>query len=210
VVHENRGLQPHIRDVARRAATAGYVALAIGGTPATEDEARQKFAQMEPPVALADALKTIEYLRGRPDATGKVGVVGFCWGGSMVNQIAASGADIQAAVVFYGGSPPVERVPAIRAPLLMHYAGLDERVNATVPGFEAALKAAGKPYTLHMFEGVNHRSTTTRAAPATTPRRPGWPGRARSSSSTAPSGDPSGGDREARRPRGGPTARRGA
>jgi carboxymethylenebutenolidase len=162
LIHENRGLQPHIRDVARRAATAGHVALApdlmsaIGGTPATEDEARARFARMEPPVALADALKSIDYLRGRPDATGKVGVVGFCWGGGLVNQIAASGADIQAAVVFYGVSPAPDRVPAIRAPVLLHYAGLDERVNATVPGFEAALKAAGKPYTLHRYEGVNH------------------------------------------------------
>lgn len=162
VIHENRGLQPHIRDVARRAALAGYVALApdlmsaIGGTPATEDEARTKFAQVEVPVAFADALKSIEYLRGRPDAVGKVGVVGFCWGGSMVGRIAASGADVQAAVVFYGSAPPAEQVPAIKTPLLLHYAGIDERVNATVPPFEAALKAAGKPYTIYMYEGAQH------------------------------------------------------
>jgi carboxymethylenebutenolidase len=162
VIHENRGLQPHIRDVARRAAVAGYVALApdlmsaIGGTPASEDEARTKFAQVEMPVALADALKAIEYLRSRPESTGKVGVVGFCWGGTMAGQIAASGADLQAAVVFYGTAPPAEKVAAIRAPLLLHYAGLDERVNATVPAFEAALQKAGKPYTLHMYEGAQH------------------------------------------------------
>jgi carboxymethylenebutenolidase len=162
VIHENRGLQPHIRDVARRAAVAGYVALApdlmsaIGGTPASEDEARTKFAQVQAPVALADALKSVDHLRSRPDATGKVGVVGFCWGGSMVGQIAASGADVQAAVVFYGSAPPVEKVAAIKAPLLLHYAGLDERVNATVPAFEEALKRAGTRYTLHMYEGVNH------------------------------------------------------
>jgi carboxymethylenebutenolidase len=162
VIHENRGLQPHIRDVARRAALAGFVALApdlmsaIGGTPATEDEARTKFAQVEVPVAFADALKSIEYLRGRPDAAGKIGVVGFCWGGSMVGRIAASGADVQSAVVFYGTAPAVEQVPAIKTPLLLHYAGIDERVNATVPAFEAALKAAGKPYTLHMYEGAQH------------------------------------------------------
>ncbi len=162
VIHENRGVQPHIRDVARRAAIAGYVALApdlmsaIGGTPASEDEARTRFAQVEARVALADALKAIDYLRSRPDATGRVGVVGFCWGGGMVGQIAASGADVQAAVVFYGVAPPLDKVPAIKAPLLLHYAGLDERVNATVPPFEAALKAARKTYTLHMYDGVNH------------------------------------------------------
>jgi carboxymethylenebutenolidase len=108
------------------------------------------------PVALADALKAIEYLRSRPESTGKVGVVGFCWGGTMAGQIAASGADLQAAVVFYGTAPPAEKVAAIRAPLLLHYAGLDERVNATVPAFEAALQKAGKPYTLHMYEGAQH------------------------------------------------------
>jgi carboxymethylenebutenolidase len=162
VIHENRGLQPHIRDVARRAALAGYVALApdlmsaVGGTPATEDEARTAFARVEAPVALADALKSIDYLRSRPDATGKVGVVGFCWGGGMVGRIATAGADVQAGTVFYGVAPPLEQVPAIKGALLLHYAGVDERVNATVPPFEAALKAAGKPYTLHMYDGVQH------------------------------------------------------
>jgi carboxymethylenebutenolidase len=162
VIHENRGLQPHIRDVARRAAVAGYVALApdfmspIGGTPPTEDEARTKFAGVQIPVALADALKSTAYLRGRPDTNGKVGIVGFCWGGGMVGQIAAAGDDVQAAVVFYGVAPPLDKVPAIKAPLLLHYAGIDDRVNATVPPFEAALKAAGKTYTLHVYEGVNH------------------------------------------------------
>ena len=162
VIHENRGLQPHIRDVARRAALAGYVALApdlmsaVGGTPPSEDEARTRFARVEVPVALADALTSTDYLRARPDTNGKVGVVGFCWGGSMVGQVAAAGAEIQAAVVFYGSAPPIDKVPAIKAPLLLHYAGIDERVNATVPRFEAALKAAGKAYTLHMYEGVNH------------------------------------------------------
>jgi carboxymethylenebutenolidase len=162
VIHENRGLQPHIRDVARRAALAGFVALApdlmsaIGGTPPNDDEARTRFAQLELPVALADALKSSDYLRGRPDTNGKVGIVGFCWGGGLVGQVAAAGAPIQAAVVFYGVAPPIDKVPAIKAPLLLHYAGIDERVNATVPRFEAALKDARKTYTLHMYEGVNH------------------------------------------------------
>ncbi|HEV8677124.1 MAG TPA: dienelactone hydrolase family protein [Methylomirabilota bacterium] len=162
VIHENRGVQPHIRDVARRAALAGYVTLApdlmsaVGGTPASEDEARTRFARVELPVALADALKSIEYLRARPDATGKVGVVGFCWGGSLVGEIAAAGADVQAGVVFYGIAPPLDKVSAIKAPLLLHYAGLDDRVNATVPPFEDALKKAGKTYTLHVYEGTKH------------------------------------------------------
>jgi len=163
VIHENRGLHPHLRDVARRASIAGYVALApdllsaIGGTPANQDEALAKFPQIrEAPFALADALKSIDYLRGRPDASGKVGVVGFCWGGGIVGQIAASGADVNAAVVFYGAAPPLDKVPAIRASLLLHYAGNDGFVNPTVPPFEAALKAGGKTYTLHMYEGVQH------------------------------------------------------
>lgn len=162
VIHENRGLQPHIRDVARRAALAGYVALApdfmsaVGGTPPSEDEARTRFAGVQLPVALADALKSTAYLRGRPDTTGKAGIVGFCWGGGIVGQIAAAGDDVQAAVVFYGVAPPLDKVRAIKAPLLLHYAGIDERVNATVPRFEGALKEAGKAYTLHTYEGVNH------------------------------------------------------
>jgi carboxymethylenebutenolidase len=163
VIHENRGLHPHIKDVARRFGVAGYVALApdlmsaIGGTPANQDEAAAKFAQIrEAPVALADALKSVDYLRSRPDATGKVGVVGFCWGGGMVGQVVASGADVNAGVVFYGRAPQTDKVAAIRAALLLHYAGIDEGVNATVPLFEAALKNGGKTYTLHMYEGVQH------------------------------------------------------
>jgi carboxymethylenebutenolidase len=163
VIHANRGVQPHIKDVVRRVALAGYVALApdllssVGGTPANEDEARVRFEQISrAPVVLADALKSIDYLRARPDVSGKVGVVGFCWGGGLVGQIAASGADINAAVVFYGPAPAVDKVPAIRAPLLLHYAGNDGFVNPTVPPFEAALKTTGKTYTLYMYEGAQH------------------------------------------------------
>lgn len=163
VIHENRGLHPHIKDVSRRLAVAGYVALApdllsaIGGTPANEDEALAKFPQIrEAPFALADALKSIDYLRGRPDASGKIGAVGFCWGGGIVGQVAASGADINAGVVFYGPAPALDKVAAIRAPLLLHFAGNDGFVNPSVPPFEAALKAAGKTYTLYTYEGVQH------------------------------------------------------
>lgn len=163
VIHENRGLHPHIKDVARRLALAGYVALApdllssVGGTPASEDEAMARFAQIrQSPVALADALKSVDYLDSRPDGTGKIGIVGFCWGSGIVGEVAASGADVEAVVIFYGVAPPLDKVPAIRAPLLLHYAGNDGFVNPTVPPFEAALKAAGKTYTIYTYEGAQH------------------------------------------------------
>ena len=172
VIHENRGLHPHIMDVARRFATVGYVALApdllssVGGTPASEDEALAKFAQIrQSPASLADALASVDYLRARPDATGKVGVVGFCWGGGIANEIAASGANIGAAVVFYGATPALDKVPAIRAPLLLHYAGNDGFVNPTVPAFEAALKANGKTYTMYTYEGTQHAFHNDTAGP---------------------------------------------
>lgn len=172
VIHENRGLHPHIMDVTRRFATVGYVALApdllssVGGTPASEDEALAKFAQIrQSPAALADALASVDYLRARPDATGKVGVVGFCWGGGIANEIAASGAGIGAAVVFYGAAPALDKVPAIRAPLLLHYAGNDGFVNPTVPAFEAALKANGKTYTMYTYEGTQHAFHNDTAGP---------------------------------------------
>jgi carboxymethylenebutenolidase len=162
VIHENRGLTPYIEDVARRAALAGYVALApdflssVGGTPASEDEAMAGFAKLQLPVAQADAVKTVAYLRGRADVTAKIGAVGFCWGGGMVNALATNAPELTAGVAFYGVAPPLEKVPDIKAALLLHYAGLDDRVNATRPGYEDALKKAGVSYTIYVYEGVNH------------------------------------------------------
>jgi carboxymethylenebutenolidase len=162
VIHENRGLTPHIEDVARRAALVGFVALApdllsyMGGTPANQDAARDAFAKMDRAVAVKDAAAAIAYLRGRPDSNGKVGAVGFCWGGGTVNRVATAAPDLTAAVVFYGDAPPADDVKNIKAKMLMHYASLDARINGMVPGYETALKAAGVSYTAHMYEGVNH------------------------------------------------------
>jgi carboxymethylenebutenolidase len=172
VIHENRGLQPHIRDVARRAALAGHVALApdfmspIGGTPQGEDEARVNFSGVQPTVALANALKTVAYLNDRPDViAGRIGAVGFCWGGALVGQIAAAGAELRGGVVFYGLAPPLEKVPSVRMPLQIHLAGLDERVNASQGPFESALKAEGKPVATFVYPGVNHAFHNDTAGP---------------------------------------------
>jgi carboxymethylenebutenolidase len=162
VVHENRGLNPHIEDVTRRLATDGFLALAVdflspvGGTPTDEDKAREMIGQLDQDQVVADAKAAVEWLKARPDSNGKVGIVGFCWGGGVVGRVATAVPDLAAGVVFYGRVPPLDAVPNIKAPLLLHYAGLDERINADVLAFEAALKAAGKPYTLHMYQGANH------------------------------------------------------
>jgi carboxymethylenebutenolidase len=162
VIHENRGLMPHIQDVARRVALAGYVALApdlmsaSGGTPDDEEKARVEFAKVDLAVARNDAVAAIAYLKSRPDATGRIGVVGFCWGGGMVNYLATAVPDLGAGVVYYGRTPPREDVAKIKAPLLLHYAGLDEALTSTVPAYEQALKDAGKSYTLYVYPGVNH------------------------------------------------------
>ncbi len=162
VIHENRGLNPHIEDVARRLGVAGFLALApdalspLGGTPADEDKARDLIGQLNLVQTRQNYEAAVTYLAGRPDCTGKVGCVGFCWGGSIVNQVAVHSATLAAAVAFYGQAPKAEDVPQIHARLLLHYAGLDSRINAGVPGYEAALKAAGKRYEMHRYEGVNH------------------------------------------------------
>jgi carboxymethylenebutenolidase len=162
VIHQNRGLNPHIADVARRVALAGYVALApdfmspLGGTPADEDEAMKDFPKVQVSVAVADAVKAVTYLKSRPDVTGKIGVVGFCWGGGMVNRLAVSAPDLGAGVAYYGIAPPLDKVPNIKAALLLHYGALDDRVNATRPGYEEALKKAGVSYTAYAYEGANH------------------------------------------------------
>lgn len=162
VVHENRGLNPHIEDIARRVALGGFNALAVdflsplGGTPTDEDRARELIGQLDAAGVVADAAGAIAFLRAREDSNGKVGIVGFCWGGGVVGRVATAQPDLDAGVVFYGIQPPAEQVAAIRAPLLLHYAGQDERINAGIPAFEEALKSAGKTYTLHIYEGTQH------------------------------------------------------
>lgn len=162
VIHENRGLNPHIRDVARRMALEGFVALApdflspLGGTPEDEDEARLMFGQLDRERTVANGVAAIAYLEGLEDTNGKVGAVGFCWGGGMVNSLAVNTPALDAAVAYYGAQPDPGGVERIEAPLLLHYAGLDERINAGIDAFREALEAAGKEHTIHMYEGVNH------------------------------------------------------
>jgi len=162
VIHENRGLNAHIEDVTRRAAKAGYLAIApnalapLGGTPANEDEARAKFQQLKAEDNLQNFIKVFDYIPSRKDNNGKFGCVGFCWGGAMANSLAVNVPTLKAAVAFYGRQPKAEDVPKIKAALQLHYAGLDEGVNAGIPAYEDALKKAGVKYELYMYEGVNH------------------------------------------------------
>jgi carboxymethylenebutenolidase len=162
VIHENRGLNAHIEDVTRRVARAGYLAIApnalspLGGTPANEDDARQLFTKLKPEESLQNFIKAFDYLGSRKDCNGHFGCVGFCWGGAMSNNLAVHVPALRAAVVFYGTQPPAESVPAIKAALQLHYAGLDERVNAGMTAYENALKSAGISYEQYVYEGVNH------------------------------------------------------
>jgi carboxymethylenebutenolidase len=162
VIHENRGLNPHIKDVTRRMATEGFLALGLdylspmGGTPADEDKARDMIGQLKPPDVIASGKAAVAYLQARPDGNGKVGAMGFCWGGGAVNNLAVNAPELDAGVAYYGNQPKAEDVSKIGAPLLLHYAGLDERINAGIPAYEAALKQAGKTYELHLYEGANH------------------------------------------------------
>ena len=162
VIHENRGLNAHIEDVTRRVAQAGYLAIApnalapLGGTPPNEDEARQLFTQLKAEESLQNFIRVFGYLKTRRDANGRFGCVGFCWGGLMANNLAVQVPDLRAAVAFYGRQPEPAEVPKIKAALQLHYAGLDERVNAGIAAYEEALKKAGTRYELYMYEGVNH------------------------------------------------------
>jgi len=163
VIHENRGLNAHIEDVARRTALGGFLALApdflspAGGTPDDEDRARQMIGELDAAATVENAVATVEYLKGRSDVNGKVGAIGFCWGGGVVNQVAVhAGADLAAGVAFYGRTPEPSEVGRIEAAMLLHYAGLDDRINQGVPAYEAALKQAGTRHEIHMYEGVNH------------------------------------------------------
>jgi carboxymethylenebutenolidase len=162
VIHENRGLNPHIRDVTRRVAVEGFLALGLdylspkGGTPADEDKARSMFQDMTTDQINQASKAAVAYLKGLPDATGKVGAVGFCWGGGAVNQLAVADPSLDAGVAYYGMQPKAEDVAAIKAPLMLHYAGLDERIDAGIPAYEAALKKAGKRYQIFLYDGVDH------------------------------------------------------
>ncbi len=162
VIHENRGLNPHTRDVARRMALEGFVTLAPdflspeGGTPADEDQARQMFSSLDANATAANAEATRVYLAGLNGTNGKVGAVGFCWGGGLVNRMATKSPELNAGVAYYGAQAPVEDVPAIKAPLMLHYAGLDERINAGIDAYKTALDQNGKTYEIHVYDGVNH------------------------------------------------------
>lgn len=162
VVHENRGLNPHIEDVARRAALAGFVSLApdaltpLGGYPGNDDSGRDLQAKRDRNEMLEDFIAAYDYLKKDKNCNGKVGVVGFCFGGWIANMMAVRIPGLNAAVPFYGGQPPVEDVTKIKAPLLIHYASLDTRVNEGWPAYEAALKADKKKYTMYMYENANH------------------------------------------------------
>jgi carboxymethylenebutenolidase len=162
VIHENRGLNPHIEDIARRLALEGYLAFApdaltpLGGYPGNEDAARELFGQLNRDTLVNDFVAAFEFLEGHADCTGSVGAVGFCFGGGMVNQLAARLPELDAGVAFYGSQVPADQVPGIEAPLLLHYAGIDERINAGWPVYETALRDNGVEYEAYVYEGANH------------------------------------------------------
>ena len=162
VIHENRGLNPHIEDITRRIALDGYLALApdalspLGGYPGDEDKARTLFATLDQTKTRQDMLAAAATLKARADSNGRVGVVGFCYGGGIAHMLATQIPDLAAAVPFYGNHPPVEDAAKVKAPLLIHFAAVDERINAAWPAYEAALKAAGVRYTAHQYPGTQH------------------------------------------------------
>ncbi|MGI2035018.1 dienelactone hydrolase family protein [Rhizobium panacihumi] len=162
VIHENRGLNEHIRDVARRAALEGFNALAVdflspvGGTPPDEDKAREMFSTLDPAKTAADGEAARVWLTGHEGANGKVGAVGFCWGGGLVNRMAVNSPELNAGVAYYGQQAPAADVPKIKAPLMLHYGGLDERINAGIPAYREALEKNGKTFEIFVYEGVNH------------------------------------------------------
>lgn len=171
IIHENRGLNPHTEEVARRVALEGFIAIApnalspLGGTPDDADEARSLMQKLDADDTVANFVSAAKYLKTHPKSTGKVGVTGFCWGGGMTNQVAVNSSDVQAAIPFYGRQPETEDVPKIKASILAQYAGDDERINAGIPAFEAALKEASIEYEVHMYEGAKHaffNDTSTR------------------------------------------------
>lgn len=162
VIHENRGLNAHIEDVTRRVALEGFLAVApdglssFGGTPGDEEKARTLIGQLDETTNLKNYLAAVQYLKGHPMTTGKVGVVGFCWGGAVANRLAVNSPDLSAVVPYYGRQPASGDVHKIKASLLLHYAGLDEGINKGIPEYEAALKKASIDYRLFVYEGANH------------------------------------------------------
>lgn len=166
VVHENRGLNPHIEDITRRFALEGYMAFApdaltpLGGYPAKEanpeDKARELFAKLDQSKTREDFVAAIDWLAKRPDTSGKIGVTGFCYGGGIAHMLATRLPNLAASVPFYGNHPPAADAAKVKAPLLIHFAGIDERINAAWPAYETALKAAGVAYTAHTYEGTQH------------------------------------------------------
>ena len=162
VIHENRGLNPHIEDVTRRMALEGFLAIApdalspLGGTPTNEDQARELFGKLDAAKNLKNFIKGFDYLKTRKDSIDKFGCIGFCWGGALANQLAVNVADLKVAVPFYGRQPDAADVPKIKAFVQLHYGGLDERVNAGIPAYEEALKKAGTHYELFIYEGAQH------------------------------------------------------
>lgn len=162
VIHENRGLNPHIIDVTKRVAAEGFLALGIdalsplGGTPADENQGRELIGKLDPEKNLQNYLKGLEYLRKHPNGNGKTACVGFCWGGGMANKLAVNDPKLQAAVAYYGAQAKAEEVSKIKASLMLHYGGLDERINAGIPAYEAALKQNNIDYKVFIYENVNH------------------------------------------------------
>jgi len=162
VVHENRGLNPHIEDIARRLALDGFMAFApdgltvAGGYPGDEDKAREAFGKLNGAKMLEDFLAAAQWLKARNDSTGKLGVVGFCYGGGVAHQLAIRLPDLNASVPFYGNVPAPADAAKVKAPMLVHLAGIDERINAAWPAYEAALKAAGARFTVHQYAGTQH------------------------------------------------------
>ncbi len=162
VIHENRGLNDHIKDLTRRMALEGFLAVApdalspLGGTPENPNEVRSKFRELDGQDTIKNFVAAVKYLKTHPLSTGKVGCTGFCWGGGITNQVAVHSPDLSVAVPYYGSQPVVQDVPKIKASLLLHYAGLDERINKGIPAFEEALKLAKVDYKIYIYEGAQH------------------------------------------------------
>ena len=162
VIHENRGLNQHIIEVTKRVAAEGFIALGVdalspfGGTPADEDKGRELIGKLDPANNLQNYILGLNYLKNRKDGNGKTGCIGFCWGGAMANKLAVNYPELKAAVAYYGSQPATEDVPKIKASVMLHYGGLDERINAGIPAYEEALKNNHIDYKIFIYEGVNH------------------------------------------------------